>query len=77
MNHDPLCVELYKQIIPTPAESCVACSVIAKVRAATLRDAVTAIEAHYEMEIQYPAPNDYLAGLDYGIKAIKALGEQQ
>ena len=33
MTHDPLCVELYTQVIPIPAERCVACSVIAKVRA--------------------------------------------
>ena len=39
MTHDPLCVELYRQVIPTPAESCIACSVIAKVRADVLRDA--------------------------------------
>ena len=32
MTHDPLCVKLYKQVIPIPAERCVACSVIIKVR---------------------------------------------
>jgi hypothetical protein len=32
VTHDPLCVDVYTQVIPTPAERCVACSVIAKVR---------------------------------------------
>ena len=32
MSHDPLCESLYQQRIPTPAEHCLACSVIFKVR---------------------------------------------
>jgi len=44
MTHDPLCAELYRQVIPIPAERCVACSVIVKVRADTIAKCIAAVE---------------------------------
>ena len=45
MTHDPLCVQLYKQVIPTTAERCIACLVITKVREDMLAKCIAVIEA--------------------------------
>jgi hypothetical protein len=44
MTHDPLCVQLYTQVIPIPAEKCIACSVITKVREDMLAKCIAAVE---------------------------------
>jgi hypothetical protein len=60
MTHNPLCVELYTQVIPIPAERCIACSVITKVREDTLAKAIAAVESVHS-PIQY-GENTYCRG---------------
>jgi hypothetical protein len=74
MTHDPLCVQLYRQVIPTTAERCIACSVITKVREDTLAKAIAAVE---NLHPKHCFPSDHPYQMKRAaIAALRALQEK-
>jgi hypothetical protein len=75
MTHDPLCVKLYTQVIPIPAERCVACSVIIKVREDVLVKCIAAVAAceSTSWHRRYEGPWKYRIERDDALAALRAL----
>jgi hypothetical protein len=53
MTHDPLCVELYGQLLPTG--NCVACGIIARVRKDQTRRCIAAVDDYFDRGEYSPA----------------------